>query len=101
MFGLAVLSTVGPYLLYFLAATLVDENTRCSCSSMHCEYGAHIFVVVLPQVLRGLKFIHSANVLHRDMKPSNLLVNANCDLAICDFGLARGVELEFEDELTE
>ncbi len=54
-----------------------------------------------PQVLRGLKFIHSANVLHRDMKPSNLLVNANCDLAICDFGLARGVELEYEDELTE
>lgn len=53
------------------------------------------------QVLRGLKFIHSANVLHRDMKPSNLLVNANCDLAICDFGLARGVELEYEDELTE
>ena len=43
------------------------------------------------QLLRGLKFIHSANVLHRDLKPSNLLVNSNCDLAICDFGLARGV----------
>jgi serine/threonine protein kinase len=40
-------------------------------------------------VLRGLKYIHSANVLHRDLKPSNLLVNANCDLKICDFGLAR------------
>ena len=53
------------------------------------------------QILRGLKYIHSANVLHRDMKPSNLLVNANCDLAICDFGLARGVETEFLDDLTE
>ena len=53
------------------------------------------------QILRGLKYIHSANVLHRDMKPSNLLVNANCDLAICDFGLARGVEVEFLDDLTE
>ena len=41
-------------------------------------------------MLRGLKFIHSANVLHRDLKPSNLLVNSNCTLAICDFGLARG-----------
>mgnify|MGYP006077096357 CR=1 FL=1 len=38
-----------------------------------------------------MKFIHAANVLHRDMKPSNLLVNSNCDLAICDFGLARGI----------
>ena len=41
------------------------------------------------QVLRGLKYIHSANVLHRDLKPSNLLLNASCDLKICDFGLAR------------
>ncbi|KAL3137604.1 Mitogen-activated protein kinase 4 [Trebouxia sp. C0009 RCD-2024] len=41
------------------------------------------------QILRGLKFIHTANVLHRDLKPSNLLLNASCDLKICDFGLAR------------
>merc|ERR1711988_1284739 len=41
------------------------------------------------QILRGLKYIHSANVLHRDLKPSNILVNSNCDLRICDFGLAR------------
>jgi len=43
------------------------------------------------QALRGLKYIHSANVIHRDLKPSNLLLNGNCDLKICDFGLARGV----------
>ncbi|ORY06303.1 Pkinase-domain-containing protein [Basidiobolus meristosporus CBS 931.73] len=42
------------------------------------------------QILRGLKYIHSANVLHRDLKPGNLLVNADCELKICDFGLARG-----------
>ncbi|XP_052125141.1 mitogen-activated protein kinase 1 isoform X1 [Frankliniella occidentalis] len=43
----------------------------------------------LYQILRGLKYIHSANVLHRDLKPSNLLLNTTCDLKICDFGLAR------------
>lgn len=42
------------------------------------------------QVLCGLKYIHSAGVLHRDLKPGNLLVNADCELKICDFGLARG-----------
>jgi len=41
--------------------------------------------------LRGLKYIHSAKILHRDLKPRNLLVNSNCDLKICDFGLARAV----------
>merc|ERR1719231_900088 len=41
------------------------------------------------QVLRGMKYIHSAGVIHRDLKPRNLLVNSNCDLKICDFGLAR------------
>lgn len=42
------------------------------------------------QACCGLKYIHSANVLHRDLKPCNLLVNTKCELKICDFGLARG-----------
>jgi mitogen-activated protein kinase 1/3 len=49
------------------------------------------------QILRGLKYLHSANIIHRDLKPSNILVNRNCDLKICDFGLARGIAAEEED----
>ncbi|BFZ18168.1 hypothetical protein BsWGS_21207 [Bradybaena similaris] len=45
----------------------------------------------LYQLLRGLKYIHSANVIHRDLKPSNVLVNEDCHLRIGDFGMARGV----------
>ncbi|CAI7622887.1 unnamed protein product [Penicillium pancosmium] len=43
----------------------------------------------LYQIFRGLKYVHSAGVVHRDLKPSNILINENCDLKICDFGLAR------------
>ena len=40
----------------------------------------------------GMKYVHSASVVHRDLKPGNLLVNADCELKICDFGLSRGFE---------
>ncbi|KAL6576703.1 Mitogen-activated protein kinase 9 [Orobanche minor] len=49
--------------------------------------GHHQFF--LYQLLRALKYIHSANVFHRDLKPKNILANADCKLKICDFGLAR------------
>jgi len=55
----------------------------------HCQF-------FLYQILRGMKYVHSAQVIHRDLKPRNLLVNANCDLKICDFGLARVSFLERE-----
>ncbi|KAF7257201.1 hypothetical protein EG68_05901 [Paragonimus skrjabini miyazakii] len=57
----------------------------------------------LYQMLRGLKYIHSANVLHRDLKPCNILLNTMCDLRICDFGLARVADPDFDQSgvLTE
>jgi len=51
----------------------------------------------LYQILRGLKYIHSADVIHRDLKPGNLLVNSDCELKICDFGLARG-QVDYDEE---
>ncbi|KAJ8597006.1 CMGC MAPK protein kinase [Rhizopogon salebrosus TDB-379] len=51
----------------------------------HCQYFIY-------QILRALKSIHSADIVHRDLKPANLLLNANCDLKVCDFGLARSVK---------
>lgn len=48
------------------------------------------------QILRGVKYLHSAEIVHRDLKPSNILVNKDCTLRIADFGLARGLAREAE-----
>ena len=49
---------------------------------------------VMYQVLKGIKYMHSGELIHRDLKPSNLLLNSDCHLKICDFGLARSLASE-------
>jgi len=44
----------------------------------------------LYQLLQGIAFCHQHRVLHRDLKPQNLLVNMEGELKLADFGLARG-----------
>ncbi|NWW17635.1 MK15 kinase, partial [Falcunculus frontatus] len=46
---------------------------------------------ILYQLLKATKFIHSGNVIHRDQKPSNILLDAQCCVKLCDFGLARSL----------
>jgi mitogen-activated protein kinase 1/3 len=76
--------------IYFVTGLMETDlhqivRSKQKLSEEHLQYFIY-------QVLRGLKYVHSANVMHRDLKPGNLLVNSNCDLQICDFGLARGFD---------
>ena len=45
--------------------------------------------VVLYNLLCSVNFLHSANVVHRDLKPANILLDGDCNILICDFGLSR------------
>lgn len=56
----------------------------------HCRYFVY-------QLVAGLHYLHSCGVLHRDLKPANLLTNSECEVKICDFGLARTCGPEMTD----
>ena len=64
-----------------LSTLLGNPSNRQAWSHQHVRF-------LLYQLFCGINFLHSRGVLHRDLKPSNCLINANCDLKICDFGLA-------------
>ena len=45
--------------------------------------------LIFYNLLCAVKYCHSANVMHRDLKPANLLINKDCQVKLCDFGISR------------
>jgi mitogen-activated protein kinase 1/3 len=50
----------------------------------------HIQTMVY-NLLCAVKFLHESKVIHRDIKPANVLINEDCSVKLCDFGLARSL----------
>uniref|UniRef100_A0A4W4ESU4 mitogen-activated protein kinase n=1 Tax=Electrophorus electricus TaxID=8005 RepID=A0A4W4ESU4_ELEEL len=83
-------STDHGYLVTHLMGADLNNIVKCQkLTDDHVQF-------LIYQILRGLKYIHSADIIHRDLKPSNLAVNEDCELKILDFGLARHTD----DEMT-
>lgn len=65
------------YLVFEYMETDLHAVIRASIlEDIHKQYTMY-------QLLKALKYMHSANVLHRDMKPSNLLLNSECLVKVC------------------
>lgn len=66
-----------------------DQDLKKYFDSLNGDIEMDVVKSFMYQLLRGLAFCHSHNVLHRDLKPQNLLINKNGELKLADFGLAR------------
>ncbi|CAH1986174.1 unnamed protein product [Acanthoscelides obtectus] len=93
-----------PHLDFFQEIYVITELLQSDLHKVivsHQPLSSDHIKVFLYQILRGLKYLHSARILHRDIKPGNLLVNSNCVLKICDFGLARVEEPDSSKAMTQ
>ncbi len=69
---------------------LVDTDLHRLIQSKTKLEEMHI-AAIMYQLLCGAKALHENGVLHRDLKPGNILISKNCDVKITDFGLSRYV----------
>ena len=60
---------------------IIENNTLSEPLASYC----------MVQILEALKYLHNLGIAHRDMKPENILIDANGHLKISDFGLSRYV----------
>ncbi|KAF0693596.1 Aste57867_15461 [Aphanomyces stellatus] len=75
----------------YIVTDLMETDLHRVIQSQERLDSQHIAYITY-QMLAALRYMHTARVLHRDIKPSNVLVNRDCFVKICDFGLARGVD---------
>lgn len=76
----------------FLVMELITGGTLRELLRERGPMPPHAVVAVMRQVLTGLQVAHAQGLVHRDMKPDNVLITANHTLKIADFGLVRSID---------
>ena len=73
----------------FLVMDYVEQDLAQLLKNNNINLKEDDILHMLYNILCGLNFLHSAGIMHRDLKPGNILINDRCQIKICDFGMAR------------
>lgn len=82
----------------YMVMEICDSDLKKLCRTDVTLTQLHISTL-LYNLLVGLRYLHSAGIYHRDLKPANCLVNQDCSVKICDFGLSRAIGVEDQQHL--
>lgn len=66
----------------------VDHDLK-KLFTLNTQFTEQHILIIMYNLLCAVKFLHSAGLMHRDLKPANILIDDNCSVKICDFGLSR------------
>jgi serine/threonine-protein kinase len=83
----------------FLVMELVDGQSLAAIISQRAPLPVDEAVSIAVQILDGLSAVHADGVIHRDVKPANVLVNGAGRAMLTDFGIAKRLD-DIEDNLT-
>uniref|UniRef100_V5XE69 non-specific serine/threonine protein kinase n=1 Tax=Mycolicibacterium neoaurum VKM Ac-1815D TaxID=700508 RepID=V5XE69_MYCNE len=75
----------------YLVMELVDGGTLRELLRERGPMPPHAAAAVLAPICRGLAVAHAAGLVHRDVKPENVLISDDGEVKIADFGLVRAV----------
>lgn len=76
----AIMYMVTPYMDHDLSGLLENPDVKFTVPQIKCY---------MIQLLKGVAYLHEEQILHRDLKAANILINNRGVLQIADFGLAR------------
>lgn len=91
----------GKFFDVYLVTDLMDFDMFKVIRRGRNELTAEHIQYIMYQVFLGMYVLHQNNIVHRDIKPNNILLNDSCDLKICDFGFAREVYNDPNLDITE
>lgn len=75
----------------------MDVQSLISGNKTYVLNEKHIRFIAL-NMLTAVHYLHSQGIVHRDLKPANVLINSQCNVKLCDFGLARTLRQKTTDD---
>jgi cyclin-dependent kinase-like len=85
----------------YLVFEFVDKNLLELLQEHPQGLDPDLIRYLIYQLCKAIKYMHDQNIIHRDVKPENLLITENMELKLCDFGFSRLISGSCTEKLTD